>query len=280
MAKAKYKNSIYSNTYIERINSLIRKHQYSHALMEFQKYFQTYPNDPAIYYNYSHFLMTIGDFKQAKEIIEKTENKDLSIQNNLYLKKVKLRLLMLEGKYFEALEFINEYSEIIKYGNLEEKAFVYKITGQDMEFANEKDTYTMHQILDYQEEALLDHLQKHLNVELNESDCIFTPKFPLKEIIEYVKSILPTDSCNYQTILNVYYFKYQECGHVGKYYTDFFQVSAMNNATHDILTMCPCVQPEYFGYTDLDPIFKKEKEEPKLKRVSQIDKFNQKYGLK
>ncbi len=207
MAKPKYKNSIYSNAYIERINNMIGRQQYSQALREFQKYFQTYPNDSIIYHNYIHFLMTIGEFKQARDIIEKIENKSLSMESNFYLNKVKFRLLTLEGKYFEALELLNKYPEIVDLGNLE-------------------------------------------------------------------------DSCRYQTNSNVYYFKYQECGHVGKYYTDFFQVAALNNTTHDILTMYPCFQPEYFDYTDLDPIFKKEEEEPKLKRVSQIDKFNQRYGLK
>ncbi len=280
MAKPKYKNSIYSTAYIEKINNMIGRQQYSQALIEFQKYFQTYPNDPVIYYRYSNFLMTLGDFKQAKEFIEKMEHKYLSMKSNFYLNKVKFRLLILEEKYFEALELLNKYPEIIDYRNLELKAFVYKMTGRDMEFASEKDSYTMHQILDYQEEAFLDHLQKHLDIELNESDCIFTPKFPLNEIIEYIKTILPTDSCKYQTTLSIYNFKYQECGHVGKYYTDFFQVAALNNVTHDILTMYPCFQPEYFSYTDLDPIFRKEEEGPKLKRVSQIDKFNQRYGLK
>ena len=71
-------------------------------------------------------------------------------------------------------------------------------------------------------------------------------------------------------------FKYELCGHVDGKLVDFFEVVTLKD-TNEIITMYPYKNKEKRECIDLTPVVK---EEPKVKRLSQIDKFNQRYSKK
>ena len=76
-------------------------------------------------------------------------------------------------------------------------------------------------------------------------------------------------------ITNSYIFKYDSNGRIDNKLVDFLIVIALYDS-NDIITMYPYKNREKVEFYDLNPELDIE-ESPKLKRVSQIAKFNQRY---
>ena len=72
---------------------------------------------------------------------------------------------------------------------------------------------------------------------------------------------------------SVYVFKYDNCGYDTEQAVNYFKVVCFNNSKN-FITMCPSADCENLPYTDLN--YLKDKK-INIKRLSQVDKFNQKY---
>jgi hypothetical protein len=101
----------------------------------------------------------------------------------------------------------------------------------------------------------------------------FKNDFPLEDVIKIVKENLREENklC-YGYIADTYVFKYDCCGRVDEKLQDYFKVSCYHD-TNDILLMYPANKCEKLPYIDINYI----KEEPKIKRLSQVEKFNRRY---
>ena len=261
----------------------------------YEDYLQKYPRDYLSYQYYASFLIRFGKFKDAKKILEYSYNlasKDSTFINTKKKYKLfnrnyiiyKLRLLFYEEKYQEFLNLYNEKYEIIKdkfYPNDAIIVYCNKKLGNINLKREEGRTYLYRQILEYQEEDFLEHIKKHLadeaiNIE-EASSAIFVPEFPIEKVLDEIKKCIPSEKCIYPGGLeNTYLFKYNECGRVNYHLTDYFRVYCFHN-TKNLITISPTILTERnFQYTDLNYL-KEEKKEIIKKRLTQIEKFNNKY---
>lgn len=148
----------------------------------------------------------------------------------------------------------------------------------------EGNTYLYRQMVYYKNDDFLDHIKEHLadyNKDLdNPNSCIFSTDFPISEIIETVISYIPSNKRFFTGFYqDTYVFKYDCCGKVNNKTTNYFKVVCFND-TKDIITMFPSLNCNELPCIDLNYLIKnKITENNKVKRLSQIDKFNQKYKL-
>ena len=146
--------------------------------------------------------------------------------------------------------------------------------------SRERDSYSyvFRQILDYQESDFFEHNQKHMVEQIFEDNVsVFVPNFPIHEVIQEVKKYIPSEKrmCS-QYFQDDYYFKYDACGTNSDNKTvNHFMVICIHN-TQDIITIYPIVEQENLPCVDLNYMVKSP--EVKIKRRSQIDKFNQRYN--
>ena len=75
----------------------------------------------------------------------------------------------------------------------------------------------------------------------------------------------------------MYVFRYDECGTSKKGPVDYIKVFTFND-TNDFITMYPCKDVERLSYVDLN--YMRKVNNTKVKRRSQIDKFNKRFGIK
>ena len=141
----------------------------------------------------------------------------------------------------------------------------------------------MNQIVEFHEEDFLEHIQKHtanynMNLE-HPNRAIFAPDFPLESVVQEIKKYIPSDKrlC-YGFFVDTYVFRYDECGRYFHKIVDYFQVICFDDGQNHLITMYPAYNCENLPFIDLN--YMKEKEKPKVKTLSQIEKFNRRYYMK
>lgn len=149
------------------------------------------------------------------------------------------------------------------------------------ETRDEINRYLYKQINEYDINDFYDHIKKHLydcSTEFSEESWDkFFEDFPLKEIINESKKYIPSNKCLYKGFYtSVYVFKFDNCGKVNNKTVDYFKIICLENNSN-FITMYPADECKYLPYIDLNYL-KQENELPKIKRLSQIEKFNQKYN--
>lgn len=157
--------------------------------------------------------------------------------------------------------------------------------------------YISKQIINYNDEEAINHIKRHIigtpqyEELLRQKDKLmcdadeeqyeqydFKEDFPLDDIFKKLKEILPSTPKLYKRGMeNVYFCKYDGSGIRNLKESNYIYVCTLNN-TNEIITMYPCKCVSKMSYIDLNPTIKVD--EVKTKRLSQIDKFNQRYGLK
>lgn len=271
----------YDNDQYQRILKLCTEYRLHEALDKFEIYFQKYPNDISGYAYYIETLMKLGKIDKAVEffnhiIVE--ENTTMHAKEELL--RIKLRLLMLSEEYDKAYQFLIQYQSVFeknKWATGALSCFLKKQLGilTDLERKEFSKKYLLRQILSYSEDDALNHINSsHQSTLENMSSVQFVEDFQIKDMYDKLKRSIPNQDRIYDdAISDKYIFKYDACGHVNSKLVDYFVVVATKN-TNDILTMYPCSYKTDLKVPDLTPEISKEK----TKRMSQIDKFNQRYG--
>ena len=75
---------------------------------------------------------------------------------------------------------------------------------------------------------------------------------------------------------NIYVFKYDHNGIYNGKSLDYFEIITLQDS-NDIITMYPFDNKNGFPYIDITPKIEVEDDYRKVKRMSQIEKFNQRY---
>jgi hypothetical protein len=261
------------------------------AKEEIEDCLKDYPKDYSMYCYYASILVTLGNLAQAKEIIDKIEylmqndydffkinNSYKTFKRNFFYSK--LRYLIYSGQY---QAFINLYLKQKKDFNINLDSCEFYCRGQMNLLSKNKrepNSYLFRQIVDYQENDFLKHIEKH-QADYNDIDkpnsSIFVPDFPIRNVIDETKKyIMGETKLNSGFIENMYIFKYDNCGKIKNKNTDYFKIISFNN-TSDYITMCPMGNGQFMPYTNLN--YLKDENMPMIRKLSQIDKFNQKYNL-
>lgn len=200
---------------------------------------------------------------------EKLENMRRLIKLN------KIRILARKRKYQEFLDYIKQNPDLKVNDNLFFP--LYQLGYIDSEHAN---SYLKKQIIDYQEDAFFKHSLKHQATNnhyvYKEKHGLFLSDFPIEKVIKELKNYIPSNQrlC-YEMFDDVYIFGYSECGMADGKLVDTFKVISLADDEFHPITMYPCLISDTFPYIDLN--YLKQADKPKVKALSQIEKFNRRY---
>lgn len=263
------------------------------ARIAFEEYLKKYPNDYSAYPYYCSNLIIIGELELAEKVLDYVEEEYIKddvflrassfekFKYNMFFSRVKL--LSYQEKYEELYRFYSDNIEMDVGKNLSSVWFYSKKrTGRLSDEKRDVNSYLYRQIVRYEEEEFYQHIEKHLankNKDLDEPNTsIFEENFPLKDVVEEIKKHIPSDKRLFLGFYDdIYYFKYDECGRVDMRPVNYFKIICLHNS-QDFITMCPVVGNENLPYIDLN--YMKKEEPSKVKRISQIDRFNRRYGNK
>ena len=257
--------------------------------VRYEEYIKKYPSDYSAYVSYASTLIVLGHFEEAEEILDYVEAK--YITNNKFLEfkdKVeflengiilnRLKLLSYQKKYEEFYKLYLDNIKVISHDEVWGVVFYCKHQlGILSDEEKEVSLYFQKQILDYSEEAFVKHIQKHLassNLELADGSGLFCVDFPIEKMISEIKKYIPSDKRLYKGYYqNAYVFNYDRCGRNAGRTVDHFKVITFND-TDKLITMCPATNREYLPSVDMNYMAPKTK----VKRLSQIEKFNKRYN--
>lgn len=262
------------------------------AKIQMEEYLKNYSTDHSAYTYYAYILIVLGYFDEAENILEYVKRTYINDTNFMKdKKKVELikeniifntfKLLSYQKRYEELFFFCKENMNIIRKLKLNSLDFYCKKRlGIKCPEAIEKFSYLFRQIANYSEDDFLEHIKKHMadyNQDLDEpNEYLFGPEFPVNEVLAEVRKYIGSDKRLFSGFYeDLYIFKYDYCGRVKNKAVNYFRVIALND-TDNFITMFPSDDCESMPYIDLNYLsYKKDK--PKEKKLSQIDKFNQRY---
>ena len=284
--------------FTKNITKIIESDPYF-ALEEIEEYLKEYPDDYTLRSTCISILITIGEFEEAEKRNEEFRKFILSsedvkaIDNGKKLKRLMLntiynefRLLANTGDYRRAYDLLIKYKDDLEDKELSNKGFNYNIifffrARLGAEFnRDDQRTYACRQIVEYREEDFFDHIKRHMKGEQCdiERDSVFFEDIDLKKIYDEIMKILPDQKPLYRGFVDkTYYFKYDNCGLEGTDVVDYIKLITYGDDS-GVITMCPTKDGEKLPHIDLN--YLKESDKNKIRKKSQIDKFNQKYGKK
>ncbi|MBQ6546867.1 MAG: hypothetical protein IJL74_02585 [Bacilli bacterium] len=251
-----------------------------YAFSKLEDYLYEYHNDYYAYTYYVKLLIDLGNLEEAESMISFLETTfPKQIEDNLIFAKV--RLLMFTGRFEEAFDLYNNYKEMLDSNGSAIIAIetMYEKMVKDNFFEGPSGSYLRNQIVDYDYDAFLNHIQKHTadyNSSLDKPNpVIFSPDFPLDKVFEEINKIIPNDKCTYFSVYyNFYVFKYDGNGRINNKLANYFRVVTLHN-TNEIITMYPMDHGALLPYIDLNYL---KEEKPSVKVMSRVDKFYKKYG--
>ena len=259
------------------------------ALKKYEHYLKEYPNDYYTYCFYIDTLISLGRFNKASDEIEKA--KEVAEKNNYFLnlnrkysfdQKIHyqtLRLLFFGGKYYECLQYIENYGDsLVDVGISIIKLLCKKRLGNLNLSREDGYSYLHKQIIEYDENEFLEHVKKHFTDSDVESkiENYFISDFPVLDVLKEIKKYIPSDkSLSMGLNESRYYFKFDNCGRYNKKIDNFIEVICIYG-TSDIITMYPVLYGENLPYVDLNYMIKKENYETKP-TSDRISKFYKRY---
>ena len=194
----------------------------------------------------------------------------------------KARLLAHHEKYQKLLDFYHNNPELFNQRNdMTYLSYYCRFhLGKINDNTFDSSSYRYLQVVNYNEDRFLDHIKKHqadYNIDLEKpNQSLFVPNFPIEKVFEETKKHIPSDNKLFPGLFDdAYYFKYDNCGRVNNKMTNYFVVICFHN-TCKFLTMCPVNDCEHFPIIDLNYLKEKE-DDVKIKRLSQIEKFNKRF---
>ena len=283
----------------------------------FRDYFESYPMDYSAYPYFVNLLITLGKFDEAEEVLNDVEKRALQnsryysnekkfINFRYRIIKCHLKLLVFQKRYQDALNYCANISSdpVFKIFGDNIKTIVMYCRGQ-LGFLRKDfratSGYLYSQIIEYREEDFLEHVRKHLMLsdeEIQEQDLevkmfldddlslkeekeectsLFVPDFPIREVIEEIKRIIPCGiKLNHGFFDNTYCFRYDGCGRLKNKLVNYFKIVAFDGTAH-FITMFPCEEGEFLPHFDLNHL--RPREEVKVKKISRIERFNRRYGM-
>ena len=273
----------YNNDMYNEISALKKEKKYYETLDAYRKYVEIYPYDTTAVIMLASFAMDLGFIEEAENLVN-----NITITKNTYnfdeIVYAKIKLLCCQGKFEECYKLLQENYSLL-YNKRKDfysiLLYLQKKLGLPINIDIEKYSYTMKQILNYDEGRAIHHIGQHKSINEDENNR-FKNSFSIEDYYYYFRHILPLK--DYPRLFNgifknIYIFKYEDNGFNNKGKSlDYIQVVTLQDS-NQIITMYPFSNKENYPYIDITP--KKEEEKTSnvlVKRLSQIEKFNQRYG--
>lgn len=271
----------YDNYTLKNIMKYYKYEPFS-VIDQLEDYMRKYPNDYAGYTDYAKMLIDVGKFDIAEQVLNFIDERFPQVKVE-ELKYYRVRLLMFTYRFEEAKQVFDEYRKEIMQRDPKNVVFdeLYDVLTNKQLKRNYNNRYVINQMIEYRYEDFLNHIQKHtadFNEDLDEpNNTVFASDFPIDKIIEEMVKYVPSDNRTFFSYYNDFYvFKYDNNGRISNKSVDYFRVVAIHD-TPNFITMYPLDSGASLPFIDLNYL-KEEKEESKVKRLSRVDRFNQKYG--
>lgn len=262
----------------KQILKLFKENKSERVIDEATKYLEITPNNVQVRFMRAKSYRALEKFEEAiTDLLYniKIDNNYYSITELYYV----YYYLNMYNKAIELLPIMYEINTLNKYSLALSELVMKTSMGIDMKFMEHRDEYMKNQIRNYNEEKTLEHIKEHLKE--NNDKTIFNEDVNIEYLFEAVKNnIYKSKKANINEILEVHYYTIHKIGHDKDGNScDNIKVVVIPN-TNKILSMYPCNKSKnnYDNILECDysKLFNK-KEEAKVKTISRIDKFNQRY---
>lgn len=271
------------------INNLIFEGKVKQARLMVEDLIKTYPNDYHLLYTQLKILAFEGKLEQAYDIAKTIPVEE---EKNYYYYLAVLAILNHDfngmeyyyNKYFKSDKYHREISENVHTEAI--RIYLQKIFEPNKEETPEylgkmRYSYNLKQVMDYNLEDAYRHItNSHVNSSKS-TKTIFNPSIDIKKLMDDVKELIENNqgTSRLDNLQEIYYIYYPECGKFvdsASYNLNHLIASTIYN-TSDILTIYPVRENSFNEPLTFPP---KNEDVKALKRVSQIDKFNMRYGKK
>lgn len=225
--------------------------------------------------------MNLGKIELLKGNFEKAEEyfSDFDINSNIkenYENLCKLTLIKFRlGKYDEVLEILAKFDENMDKFEIRHMAYEFRrirlcINKIRNEEFGDIESYSEKQIVSYDIEAAIDHVVDHHYV--NAKTSKFNDEINIERLFTEIKDKLSSEKVIYDSVFDKYVLKYPNIG-VNMDGENIHQLLVLTLPnSKDIINMYPYDGTEsVFNLEELE-----EKPKPKVKRLTQTDKFNRK----
>lgn len=286
------KEKIYDNKSYKTIKELIESGNSSKAMSLIKKILEENPLDKWTRLEYTRLLKRDNRLTEAlDQVLFILSIIDINVKDNFY-KFVILELYYINLKlgnyqtaydYFPQVKEINEQlensdMEVIKLDELFLKSRL-GLLEEDESFAY-KHGYLASQIVHYSENRALEHILKHKEANYNkENHSILEDEIYIKGLFDRIKKLVEDAIPLYaDNFANVYYFEYPNISYVilkEGYPYKYLKVVVFSD-TKQIITIHPIFSKERIEIVNS----LKTAEKPKVKQMSQIEKFNNRYNKK
>ncbi|MBR3229507.1 MAG: hypothetical protein IKF91_01615 [Bacilli bacterium] len=255
----------------------------------FEEYIQKYPSDYSAQNYYVYLLIVLGMVEEADVFLDNIEqsmrynskfcnhfDKIEFVDKGIFLNRI--RIFARKEEYKELYSYFIRNIHLFEDSDLQVISF-YCRSKLGLLRDKEYSSYLYRQIANYNSDEFLKHIERHTanyNTNLDKpNSSIFSCSFPLEKVLDEIRKYIPSDKgLGYGFFEDTYVFKYDECGKCRNKLTDYFKVVCFHE-NNNLVTMCPSEDSENLPYTDLNYLIKEDK--PKVKTLSQIEKFNRRY---
>ena len=276
-------NTEYSNKQKQKVmflkaKKLYMNKKYSAFDKVATKYLEKYPNDVIVRFMRAKSYRALKYFDEAISDLKY----NLNIDDSNYSLTELFFLYYHLNRYEEALEIITDVYKrkcINCHSLLITEIIMKKQLGKKLNIKIGLDSnYITRQVYDYNMDMALEHIKNH-HIENNENICFFDKNIDLDYLFNLVKyNIKNENKVNTEEILEIHYIGISNVGYIKNDICNYIKVVVIPNTT-DILNMYPTNNIDcdyvYNIECDYDKLFSKKEE--KVKKMTQIDKFNKKY---
>ena len=270
---------IYQKNQYIKIRNLFTDKKYKSVIKESTKYLEFFPNDIGVRFMRAKSYRHLEMFKEAIDDLKY----NLTLEDNGHSLTELYFIYYYLNMYNEAIELlpqlylkknINSYSVSIS------ELVMKKQLGIDIKVKKDaKCDYIRSQIFNYSTSLAFSHIKEgHLN-ENSDRLSKYNENIDLDYLFDLIRNNLSNGKkVNTEEMLEIYYFGISNIGNVNGATSNFIKVVVVPN-TSNIITMYP-VNSVDFNYisnvdVDYDKLFSKKEE--KVKKISQIDKFNNRF---
>ena len=228
--------------------------------------------------NLGNLELLKGNFDKAEEYFSIIDVENIIVKDN-YQNLYKLLLIKYRlKKYDEALYIIDILEQNLDKYEIKQMQFeldrikLYIYVKQNKEFDKEVEMYSSKQIISYDKNEAINHIVDHHYVNVKTSK--FNDNIDIEKLFNEASSLMDKEKIIYDSMFDKYIVKYPNIG-TNKNNENIHQLCILTLPdTNDIITMYPCDGTEsIYNLEELE-----ETTKPKVKRLSQIEKFNKKYG--
>lgn len=278
MEKRKY----YDKERFDKIMKHRNSNSYATLLKEWESYLEDYFYDSFALTHYLDLCLLLNQLEKMESYIEITPiSKTAKIANIYHFQKIKLQYYAMSMQWEECYKLIQEVrnNPFFSKRNMQEKIIqldFYIRFQLGLLSKREKATksYLFQQIMDYDTQRAARHIEKH-HAKQRCEQYKFLNSVSITDVIQNVQESIPNEQhFNHQFFYNQYCFKLPNNGYIDGDLVDTFTVIAINH-TNSIVTMYPEKNTLNIPIIDITPHIIDDN--PKVKRKSQIEKFNERY---